>query len=177
MLAAAGIEWSATIRACVAACHVLLDGHLISTNAAEHCRLSPFGLRPDFNRMAGQSIITILAGEIHAAAFHLDGDNVELRLVMSAARLRIQSDSANLRARHLHRVQTTEPEQILLIWRLLRLHNDSWHPFRPSFYPQNYPRPANRRRCRADDKSRNRLRFQPRWRKMREFSPVRVGVR
>ena len=52
MLAASGIEQSSAMRAFIAACHVLANGHLLSANAAQHCGLIPFRLRPDLNRMA-----------------------------------------------------------------------------------------------------------------------------
>src|ERR1700733_504494 len=53
MLATAGIEQGAAIRASVAACHVFLDGHFISASPAEHRGLSPFHPRPDLDRMIG----------------------------------------------------------------------------------------------------------------------------
>src|SRR5580698_4007320 len=53
MLAAAWIKCCATMRASVAARHVLVDGHFISANAAEHGGLGPLHLRPDLDRMAG----------------------------------------------------------------------------------------------------------------------------
>jgi hypothetical protein len=103
VLATAGIKWGTTIRTSVAACHVLLDGHFISASAAEHRRLSPFHLRPDLDRMARQSLVTLLAGEIYTAAVHLDRDNIENGSVVGAASLCIQIDSSNFGARGLQR--------------------------------------------------------------------------
>ena len=107
MLAAAGIQWGAAMSACVAARHVLVDRHLISANAAEHCPLSPFLQRPDLDRMAGriagQGLVTLFAGKIDTAALHLDSDNIESGSIVHAASLRIQIDSANFRARDPHR--------------------------------------------------------------------------
>lgn len=98
MPAAAGVEGNVAGRALVAAGHVLLDAHLISTGAAQDRVLGPLGPRPDFDRMVSQSLVALLAGVVDAAAFHLDRDNVENGSIVSAARLRIQIDSANFRA-------------------------------------------------------------------------------
>jgi len=103
MLAAARIKRGVTMRAFIAACHVLIDRHLMSASATEHRKLGPFRVRPDLGRMAGQGLMALLAGEINAAALHLDGDDVESCCVMGAAGFYIQIDSANFRARELHR--------------------------------------------------------------------------
>jgi hypothetical protein len=102
MLATAGIERGAAIRASVAACHVFLDGHFISASPAEHRGLSPFRPQPNLDLMAGQCLVTLLAGEIYTAALHLDGDHVESGPIVSAPSLCIQIDSANFGARELH---------------------------------------------------------------------------
>jgi hypothetical protein len=47
--------------------------------------------------------VAILAGIIDAAALHPDRDDVESGSIVSAAGLRIQIDSANFKARKLHR--------------------------------------------------------------------------
>jgi len=47
--------------------------------------------------MIGQCVVALLAGIVDAAALHLDGDDVELGPIVSAARLRVQIDSANVR--------------------------------------------------------------------------------
>ena len=108
MLAAARIKQSAAMRAFIAACHVLANGHLLSANAAQHCGLIPFRLRPDLNRMARQRFVTFLTGVINAAALHPDGDDVESGSIVSAAGVCIEIDSANIgtrnfRARGRHR--------------------------------------------------------------------------
>ena len=102
MLATPGIEWSTAIRASVAASHVLLNGHFTSASTAEHRWLGPFHLRPDLNRVTGQCLVTLLAGEIDTAALHLDGNHIESGPIVSAPSLCIQIDSANLWARELH---------------------------------------------------------------------------
>ena len=50
----------------------------------------PIGLWPDFNGMACEGIVAILAGVVDAAAFHFDGDDIERGVVMEAAGLRVE---------------------------------------------------------------------------------------
>lgn len=103
MVAAAGIEGGIAGRALGFVGNILLNAHLISTGAAQHGKLGPLGLRPDFDRMISQLLMTILAGIVGATTFHFDGDDVEGSSIVGAARLGIDIDSANLRARGLHR--------------------------------------------------------------------------
>lgn len=107
MLAAAGVKWRAAVGAAMVACPVLVDRHFMSASAAKHRGLTPFGLRPYRNRMAGQSVVTLLAREVDSAALHLDGDHVESGSIVSATGLRIQIDSEDYRAGRLHRQQTS----------------------------------------------------------------------
>ena len=50
--------------------------------------------------------MTILAGVVDAATFHLDGNDVEGRLIVSATSLRVEIDSAHIgmRVRHGFRI-------------------------------------------------------------------------
>jgi len=84
MVTAARIESGVAGRAFVSAGHILLDAHFISTGAAEHGKLSPFGLRPNFDRMVCQLIVAILAGIVDAATLHFDRDDVEVGSIVSA---------------------------------------------------------------------------------------------
>jgi hypothetical protein len=59
MLGAARVKRGATMRAAIAAAPVFLDRHLISASAAEHRRLSPFRMQPDFDRMAFIAKLTV----------------------------------------------------------------------------------------------------------------------
>jgi hypothetical protein len=102
MPAAARVKQHAAMRASVTACHVLPDGHFIAASAAENRRPVPLLARPDLDWMAGQSLMTFLAGVIGTAALHLDGDYVESGSIVGAASLRIQVDSANFRVRRWH---------------------------------------------------------------------------
>src|SRR5580700_9186557 len=95
MAAAVRIERRPAGRACVAAFEVLTDRQYRSTSTAQHRALVPFAAWPGLDRVAGQSVMTILAGVIDAATLHLDGDHVLPRSVMDAARLRIDTDATN----------------------------------------------------------------------------------
>ena len=50
----------------------------------------PFDLGPDFNRMARERIVAVLAGVVDAAAFHFDGNDVERGVVVEAAGLGVE---------------------------------------------------------------------------------------
>jgi len=103
MLAAAWIKGRIAIWARIAARHVLRDAQLISAGAAEHRRLVPFRLQPDLDWMSSQSLVTLFASVMDAAALHLDGDDVEFGSIVSAARHGVEINAENLRARKLHR--------------------------------------------------------------------------
>jgi hypothetical protein len=66
------------------------DCQLGAAGSAENGLEVPFGLGPDFNRMAREGIVAILAGVVDAAAFHFDRDDVERGVVMEAAGLGIE---------------------------------------------------------------------------------------
>jgi hypothetical protein len=102
MFAAAGIKGGITIWALIAARHVLYDAQLISAGAAENRRLVPLLLRPDLNRVVCQRQVALFTCVIHAAAFHPNGDDVEVGPVMSAACHGIEIDPANFRVRRWH---------------------------------------------------------------------------
>ena len=57
--------------------------------------MMPFGLGPDFNGVAGESVVAIIAGVVSSAAFHFDGDDVERGVVMEAAGLGIEVEAAD----------------------------------------------------------------------------------
>jgi hypothetical protein len=52
--------------------------------------------------MAGQSIVTLLAGKVNPAAFHLDGDDIQRAVVMGTASLGVEIDSKNARTQDGH---------------------------------------------------------------------------
>jgi hypothetical protein len=95
MIAATGIEFRIAVRTFVAACHVLCYRQFTSAGPAKHRLVVPLLRRPNLNRMACQSIMAIFAGVVDAAALHPDGNDVQGRVVVSTARLRIQSNAAH----------------------------------------------------------------------------------
>lgn len=96
VVAAAGVEVPAAIRAARFALHILMYGQLRTAGPAKYCLLLPLALRPHLDRMTSQRFVTILARIIDAAALHLDRDDVCRPVIMLAARLRIQLDSAHI---------------------------------------------------------------------------------
>jgi len=58
--------------------------------------LGPFAIGPDLDRMTGEGLVAILAGVVHAAALHLNRDDVGGPVIMLAARLRVEIDATNL---------------------------------------------------------------------------------
>ncbi len=103
MIAAAWIKARIASWALVAARHVLRDAQFVSAGVTEYRELCPFFPRTDLDRMARQSLVTLLARKIQTAAMHLDGNNIESGSIVSAASLRIQIASANFRTQALHR--------------------------------------------------------------------------
>jgi len=95
VLAATGIECRFTAGAFTAAIEILADGQLFSAGAAQHGWLIPFAARPDLNRMARERFVTVFAGIVKATTSHFDGDDVQCGVVVGAAGLAIQIDSAD----------------------------------------------------------------------------------
>lgn len=95
VLAATGIERRFTVGAFTAAIEILADGQLFSAGAAQHGRLVPLTAGPNLNRMARERFMTVFASIVKATTSHFDCDDVQGGVVMGAARLAIQIDSAD----------------------------------------------------------------------------------
>jgi len=93
--AASGVEGGPAGGAARVALKVLGDGEFGAAGTAEDGRLVPLGLRPDLDGMAGEGDVAILAGVIESAALHLDGDDVGGAVVVEAAGLGIEVQSAD----------------------------------------------------------------------------------
>lgn len=65
--------------------------------AAENGGFVPFGLRPGLDGMIGESNVAIFTGVKEAATFHFDGDDVERRVVVKAAGLRVEFEAVDRR--------------------------------------------------------------------------------
>ena len=96
MFSAPGIEPRSTTRAAGFALHVLSYAQLCPASPAKYRLLLPLALRPHDNRMPRERLVAIFARVIHAAALHLDRDDVRRPVVMVAASLRIQLDAAHI---------------------------------------------------------------------------------
>ncbi len=88
------IELGPARAAAVVRIQILPDRHLRLAGAAQNCLLVPFCGRPDFNRMARQFVVTILAGVVLPATLHPDRDDVSRPVIVGATRLRIEIDAA-----------------------------------------------------------------------------------
>jgi len=95
VVTAGRIEESLASGAARAALYVLRDGEFGAAGSAEDGKVVPCGLRPDFDGMARDGDVAILAGVVDAAALHLDGDDVGGAVVVEAAGLRIEVQSAD----------------------------------------------------------------------------------
>lgn len=95
VVSAGGIEGGVAGRAAGVGLEVGGDGQLGAAGAAEDGWVVPFGLRPDLDGMVGKGIVAVFAGVIDAAALHFDGNDVERRMVMKAAGLRIEIQAAD----------------------------------------------------------------------------------
>jgi len=96
VVAASGVEGSLAGGAAGVALQVLGDGEFGVAGSAEDGRLVPFGIGPDLGGMPGEGNMAILAGVIEAAAPHLDGDDVGGAVVVEAAGLGIEVQSADV---------------------------------------------------------------------------------
>jgi hypothetical protein len=96
VVAAPGVELLPATRAARFALHILMYRQLRAASPAKYCLLLPLALRPHLDRMSSQRLMTILASIVNAAALHLDRDDVRRPVIMLAARLRIQLDSAHI---------------------------------------------------------------------------------
>ena len=95
VVTAGRIEESLASGAARAALYVLRDGEFGAAGSAEDGKVVPCGLRPDFDGMAGDGDVAILAGVVDAAALHLDGDNVGGAVVVGATSLGIEVQAAD----------------------------------------------------------------------------------
>ena len=84
------------MRAAGVGLQVGVDGELRAAITAEDSLVVPFGRGPWFNGMARQGVVAVLASVEVAAAFHFDGDDVERGVVVEAASLGIEVETADV---------------------------------------------------------------------------------
>src|SRR3954451_22506372 len=95
VIEAAWIKLCFARRALTRAFHVLIDSQFPPTASAKHRLNLPLAAGPDLKRVTSQSGVTIFTGVVDAATFRLDSYDIPRRAVMSAARLRVQTDPAH----------------------------------------------------------------------------------
>lgn len=54
--------------------------------------------RPHFDRVIGQRVVAVLAGIVDAATLHFDRDDVQRTVIVNTARLRVETNSHDVRA-------------------------------------------------------------------------------
>lgn len=69
---------------------------MVPARAAKNCPPVKFVGRPSLSGVAGYGGVAVEARIPAAAAFESDGDDVELTVIMRAARLRVDFDPVNL---------------------------------------------------------------------------------
>src|SRR5882757_8634022 len=75
--------------------HILPNRHLQPASPAQNRPRIPLPPPPNRNSMPRQSLMTILASPVNSATSHLDGHNIQLRVIVQTPRLRINLDPAN----------------------------------------------------------------------------------
>jgi hypothetical protein len=90
------IEHRAAAGTLVGTLQILPDRQFHPANPAQDRPLVPLAPRPDFDRVAGQCVVAVLARMVGATALHLDRDDIHWLVVMSAAGLSIKTDSVNM---------------------------------------------------------------------------------
>ncbi|MGC1416864.1 MAG: hypothetical protein WA817_16380 [Candidatus Acidiferrum sp.] len=55
---------------------------------------------PGLNGVVGESVVAVFAGVEEAAAFHLDGDDVERGMVVEAAGMGVEMEAVDLGSGH-----------------------------------------------------------------------------
>ncbi len=89
------IEPRAASRTTRLAAQILPNRQLRAASPAQNRPLLPLAARPNRNRMPRQRNMAILASVVHAAALHLDRDNIRRRVIVHTPRLRVEIDSAH----------------------------------------------------------------------------------
>ena len=99
VVSASWIEHRATARALVGAFEVLPDGQFHSANPAQDRALVPVASQPDYDFVVGQCVVAVLARIVGATALHLDCDDIDWLVVVSATSLSVKTDSVNVGSR------------------------------------------------------------------------------
>src|SRR5882724_407966 len=93
---ASRIEWGRADRAARLALQVFGNRQPCAACSTQNGFLIPFAARPNLDGMTCERDMAVFAGIVGGAALHFDGDDVRLRMVVQATRLRIEIQSTDL---------------------------------------------------------------------------------
>ena len=96
MFGATGVEWGAARNASEVTADVLGDRQRALAYSTEHCALSKVADPPTHRVVRFRFLMTHITRVIPFAAFELNGDDIENRLVMNASRLSIDEMAVDL---------------------------------------------------------------------------------
>lgn len=80
--------------------------------AAEDGVLVPFGVRPGLQTMPGESVVAVFARVEDTATAHLDSDNVESRVEVEAAGLRVELETVYERSHNSNEPKCSVKESV-----------------------------------------------------------------
>jgi len=96
VVAASRIEWGRADRAARLALQVFGNRQLCAACSTQNGFLIPFAARPNLDGMTCERDMAVFAGIPGRATLHFDGDDVRVRMVVQATRLRIEIQSMDL---------------------------------------------------------------------------------
>jgi len=102
MQAAAGVELSAAGRTNGMAGEVVTHRQFITARPAQDSSFSKPGTRPDSRFPASEFLMAFVTWKILAAAIELDGNPVNFRMVMKAARFTVHLDASHFLSVDVH---------------------------------------------------------------------------
>ena len=102
VIAALRVESRPATRAAGIAKQVFLDSQNLVAVSAQDRLLVPLSARPYGDFMAGQFLMALFASVEIAAALHLDGHDIDRRVVVLASRLRVDADTFYLDVPRVH---------------------------------------------------------------------------
>ena len=93
---ASRIEWGRADRAARLALQVFGNRQPCAACPTQNGFLIPFAPWPNLDGMTCERDMAVFAGIVGGAALHFDGDDVRVRMVVQATRLRIEIQSTHL---------------------------------------------------------------------------------
>jgi hypothetical protein len=97
-----GIEGGVAVGADGGGLEVGGDRELGAAGAAENGLVLPLGWGPEFDGVMGESLVAIFASVVGGAAFHFDGNDIGGAVVVEAAGLGIEIETADFEGEWRH---------------------------------------------------------------------------